>query len=134
MVFRLRVLRIKFILVVFGFVGRVCCRMRRISPNIPFMLGWPSRIGWVLKIGCLGGLVRSHNCAFCVRRVSSLVTIYFFSCPFGCNIWSHVLQVMVSSHRIGGWDIELSLVCCQGPPLVLTRILRIKNQVVRLVM
>ncbi|KAA0067932.1 uncharacterized protein E6C27_scaffold138G001020 [Cucumis melo var. makuwa] len=42
--------------------------------------------------------------------------------------------VMASSHRIGGWDIELSLVCCQGPPLVLTRILRIKNQVVRLVM
>ncbi|KAL0534487.1 hypothetical protein IC582_028778 [Cucumis melo] len=38
----------------------------------------------------------------------------FFSCPFGRVVWSRVLQVMASSHRIRYWGVELSWICHQG--------------------
>ena len=38
----------------------------------------------------------------------------FLSCPFGWEIWSRILFVMSSSHRIGYWGVELSWICNQG--------------------
>ena len=38
----------------------------------------------------------------------------FFSCPFGYEIWSRILRIMSSSHRIGYWGVELFWICHQG--------------------
>ena len=47
-----------------------------------------------------------ESCEFCDHL--------FFSCSFGCETWSRVLQIMSSSHRIGYWGVELSWICHQG--------------------
>ena len=40
-----------FVLVVFKLVGRVHCGVGKMFQSIPFLLSWPSKIGWVLEIG-----------------------------------------------------------------------------------
>ena len=50
-VFRLLVRERLFVLIVVGLVGRVYYGMGEIFLSTPFVLGWPSGIGWVLEIG-----------------------------------------------------------------------------------
>lgn len=102
MIFGLKVRGMLSVLVVTRFVGWVCCKVGGIFLGIPFVLARPSKIGWVLKIGCVGGIVWFCPRVFYVMGVSSLVIIYFFSCPFGLDIWFRILQVMASLHRIRG--------------------------------
>ena len=47
-----------FVLGVVGFVGLDYCRVGGISQSIPFVRGWPLKIGWTLEIDCIGGIVR----------------------------------------------------------------------------
>ena len=51
MVFLSLVCGIIFVLVVFKLVGRVHCGVGKMFQSIPFLLSWPSKIGWVLEIG-----------------------------------------------------------------------------------
>ncbi|KAA0062558.1 uncharacterized protein E5676_scaffold403G001410 [Cucumis melo var. makuwa] len=51
---RSRVHGILFILGVVGLVGLVYYGVGGMSPSIPFVHGWPLKIGWALEIGCIG--------------------------------------------------------------------------------
>ncbi|KAA0026044.1 hypothetical protein E6C27_scaffold581G00300 [Cucumis melo var. makuwa] len=53
------------------------------------------------------------SCILCQEGVESRDHL-FFSCPFEGDVWSRVLRVMASSHRIGHWGVELSWICHQG--------------------
>ncbi|TYK18951.1 uncharacterized protein E5676_scaffold418G00380 [Cucumis melo var. makuwa] len=47
-----------FVLGVVGFFGMIYCGVGEISQNIPFVRGWPLKIGWALEIDYIGGIVR----------------------------------------------------------------------------
>ncbi|TYK19523.1 reverse transcriptase [Cucumis melo var. makuwa] len=53
------------------------------------------------------------SCILCEGGMESRDHL-FFSCPFGGDVWSRVLRIMASSHRIGHWGVELSWICHQG--------------------
>ena len=72
-----------FVLGVVGFFGMIYCGVGEISQNIPFVRGWPLKIGWALEIDYIGGIVRYRCRAFYVRGVWSLAITYFFRVRLG---------------------------------------------------
>ncbi|XP_050938813.1 uncharacterized protein LOC127148660 [Cucumis melo] len=53
------------------------------------------------------------SCILCQGGMESRDHL-FFSCSFGGDVWSRVLRIMASSHRIGHWGVELFWICHQG--------------------
>ena len=95
-----------FVLGVVGFVGLVYCGVGEISQSIPFVRGWPLKIGWALEIDFIGGIVRFRCRAFYVRGVWSLAITYSFRVHlggmFGLGFFGSWLPHI--GLGIGGWS------------------------------
>ena len=104
MVFQLLVCGILFVLVVLGFVGRVCYGVGGIFPSIRFVLGWLSETDWVLEIGWVDGIDWFLCIAFFVGRVVSFVIICSFHVLFGVKfgLGSFRLCLLLIGLGIGG--------------------------------
>ncbi|TYK26641.1 putative non-LTR retroelement reverse transcriptase [Cucumis melo var. makuwa] len=83
------------------------------SISIPFVCGWPLKISWTLEIDYIGGIAQYRCRVFSVRGVWSLAITCSFRVRMG-DVWSRVLRIMASSHRIGHWGVELSWICHRG--------------------
>lgn len=96
-----------FTLAVYEFLGQVVYGVGKIFPCILFVLGWLLKIRRGHKIGWIYRIPWFHFLVFYLEGIESCDQL-FLSCTFGCDTWNSVLLVMASSHRVRGWDVELS--------------------------
>ncbi|KAA0062333.1 putative reverse transcriptase [Cucumis melo var. makuwa] len=65
------------------------------------------------RVRWTGGIAQYRCRVFSVRGVWSLAITCSFRVRMG-DVWSRVLRIMASSHRIGHWGVELSWICHRG--------------------